>query len=65
MDEAKTDCFAYRNNGKAYCAALELLYCRDGECAFYKKKGTLCDSCNKKRFRECKSCKDARGKGMV
>ena len=41
MTRAKTDCFAYkpgRQNPrrKAECTALDKLYCRDGECRFYK-----------------------------
>ena len=43
MTRAKTDCFAYkpgRQNPrrKAECAALDKLYCRDGECRFYKEQ---------------------------
>jgi hypothetical protein len=65
MAEVKTDCFAYRYNGKAYCAGLERLYCSTEECVFYKKKGTLCESCNKARAHDCVACKNGRGKGMV
>ena len=42
MTRAKTDCFAYRPGQqkpprrKAECTALDKLYCRDGECRFYK-----------------------------
>lgn len=42
MTRAKTDCFAYRTGRqkpprrKAGCTALHKLYCRDGECRFYK-----------------------------
>lgn len=42
MTRAKTDCFAYRPGRqkpprrKAECTALDKLYCRDGECRFYK-----------------------------
>ena len=44
MTRAKTDCFAYRPGQqkpprrKAECTALDKLYCRDGECRFYKAK---------------------------
>lgn len=43
MTRVKTDCFAYRPGQqnprrKAECAALDKLYCRDGECRFYKYK---------------------------
>ena len=42
MTRVKTDCFAYRPGQqkpprrKAECTALDKLYCRDGECRFYK-----------------------------
>lgn len=42
MTKAKTDCFAYKPGQqkpprrKAECTALDKLYCRDGECRFYK-----------------------------
>lgn len=42
MTRAKTDCFAYHPGQqkpprrKAECTALDKLYCRDGECRFYK-----------------------------
>ena len=43
MTRAKTDCFAYkpgRQNPrrKAECAALDKLYCKEGECRFYKEQ---------------------------
>ena len=44
MTRAKTDCFAYKPGQqkpprrKAECTALDKLYCRDGECRFYKAK---------------------------
>lgn len=43
MTRAKTDCFAYRPGQqtprrKAECTALDKLYCRDGECSFYKDR---------------------------
>ena len=42
MTRAKTGCFAYKPGQqkpprrKAECMALDKLYCRDGECRFYK-----------------------------
>lgn len=41
MTKAKTDCFAYKPGQqnprrKAECTALEKLYCKEGECRFYK-----------------------------
>ena len=41
MTRAKTDCFAYKPGQqsprrKAECTALDKLYCREGECRFYK-----------------------------
>lgn len=43
MTRAKTDCFAYkpgRQNPrrKAECTALDKLYCKEGECRFYKDR---------------------------
>ena len=44
MTRAKTDCFAYKPGQqkpprrKAECTALDKLYCRDGECRFYKER---------------------------
>ena len=44
MTRAKTDCFAYKPGQqkpprrKAECMALDKLYCRDGECRFYKEQ---------------------------
>lgn len=43
MTKAKTDCFAYKPGQqsprrKAECTALDKLYCRDGECRFYKDR---------------------------
>ena len=44
MTRAKTDCFAYNpgqykpRRRKAECTALDKLYCRDGECRFYKEQ---------------------------
>ena len=41
--EQKTDCFAYKRGRqnprrKAECAALDKLYCKEGECRFYKEQ---------------------------
>lgn len=43
MTRAKTDCFAYKPGQqiprrKAECTALERLYCKEGECRFYKSR---------------------------
>ena len=44
MTRAKTDCFAYNpgqykpRRQKAECTAPDKLYCRDGECRFYKER---------------------------
>lgn len=43
MTKAKTDCFAYKPGQqsprrKAECTALDKLYCREGECRFYKER---------------------------
>lgn len=44
MTRVKTDCFAYKPGQqkpprrKAECMALDKLYCRDGECRFYKEQ---------------------------
>lgn len=50
------DCFAYSNiSGKPSCLALDALYCREEECAFYKSK-------KKAKTIKCKNCK---GTGVV
>lgn len=46
MTRAKTDCFAYKPGWqsprrKAECTALDKLYCRDGECSFYKEQQSV------------------------
>lgn len=44
MTRAKTDCFAYKPGQqkpprrKAECMALDKLYCKEGECRFYKDR---------------------------
>ena len=44
MTRAKTDCFAYKPGQqkpprrKAECMALNKLYCKEGECRFYKEQ---------------------------
>lgn len=59
--EIKKDCFAfYQGSGGTYCKVLSDLVCRTDKCGFYKKVGTLCDSCNEKSFHMCESCMDAR-----
>jgi len=42
MAEAMKDCFAYF---RGRCKALRELYCKNGECRFYKQRGTECDTC--------------------
>jgi hypothetical protein len=56
----KTDCFAYasrrnQNNGRKLetCMALNALYCRAGECKFYKTKERACYEC---KFTNCSGC---------
>ena len=56
----KGDCFAYIN-GK--CNALKKMYCEEGECDFYKKKGTECESCLDPSILECVNCKVIRKQG--
>lgn len=46
MTRAKTDCFAYKPGQqnprcKAECTVLDKLYCRDGECSFYKEQQSV------------------------
>lgn len=38
MAEIKKDCFAYRENMRHQCNALNQLYCAVEECPFYKNK---------------------------
>lgn len=44
MTKAKTDCFAYKpgqhkpRRKAAECTALDRMYCREGECRFYKNR---------------------------
>ena len=44
MTRAKTDCFAYKPGQqkpprrKAECTAMDKLYCKEGECRFYKDR---------------------------
>lgn len=44
MTRAKTDCFTYKPGQqkpprrKAECTALDKLYCKEGECRFYKEQ---------------------------
>jgi len=37
----KTDCFAFNNKKKLDCTALDDLYCKRGECRFYKTRETF------------------------
>ena len=59
------DCFAFREIGKSrMCLALEFMQCVNGECKFYKKDGTQCDTCLKKgNTSTCKQCKMIRQRG--
>ncbi|WP_373206484.1 hypothetical protein [Coprococcus phoceensis] len=63
--EAKKDCFAYRKvsgrMGGEKCTALKNLYCRYGECTFYKTQKEMCDKC-KQGFCKigCKECREMR-----
>lgn len=47
MTRVKADCFAYKpgqqkpRRRKAECTALDKLYCRDGECRFYKAEDAV------------------------
>lgn len=34
----KTDCFAFNNKKKLDCTVLDDLYCKRGECSFYKTR---------------------------
>ena len=59
--EAETDCFAYyRGATGTYCKVLNEMICKKRKCSFYKKAGTLCESCNPKSYHQCQSCEDAR-----
>lgn len=57
----KEDCFAYIKELRR-CKALKYLYCKDGECKFYKTKKERCDGC-----REAGSvitCHECKAKGI-
>lgn len=49
MTRAKTDCFAYKPGQqkpprrKAECMALDKLYCKEGECRFYKDRQDMAE----------------------
>lgn len=53
----KTDCFAYKKSIHN-CNALNELYCRDGECGFYRTSEEWCNSCKgaKGRALTCSEC---------
>lgn len=41
MTKAKRDCFAYKRGSRYIppeCTALDELYCKEGECRFYKRR---------------------------
>ncbi len=53
MIKAKTDCFAYKPGQhtprrKAECTALDRMYCREGECRFYKSREDVGGELNEK-----------------
>lgn len=58
----KTDCFAYKKNLNR-CGALEVLYCKDGECRFYKTKEERCEGCKKVKGRTL-TCTECVKKGL-
>lgn len=61
--EAKKDCFAYRNKGGIEkCTALKFLYCKCEECKFYKTQREMCRSCKESKGRtiSCTECKKIR-----
>lgn len=58
-ENVKCDCFAYKNDGnREKCTALKSLYCKYGECNFYKTKADLRKTCKKAtgRTRSCAEC---------
>lgn len=50
-----TDCFAYDEEtfGRPNCRALNALYCRSGECKFYKTVKQACEDCT---YSDCRNC---------
>lgn len=56
MSSVKTDCFAYRSGEggrKECCEAMNALYCKTGECKFYKTAQQACHDCT---YPDCKGC---------
>jgi hypothetical protein len=59
MSNVKTDCFAYENrvhadgSRKEICKAMTALYCKNGECKFYKSAEQACKECT---YEDCKGC---------
>lgn len=53
----KEDCFAYIPE-KRRCKALNDLYCKNGECGFYKTKANFCDKCKEStgKLIDCNDC---------
>ena len=53
----KEDCFGYVKDRKQ-CRALDRLYCKYGECGFYKTNENYCDKCKESwgRYIDCKEC---------
>lgn len=58
----KTDCFAYKKNLNK-CGALEILYCKDGDCRFYRTIDDRCNSCRGAKGRTL-SCTECAQKGL-
>lgn len=55
MSCVKTDCFAYEDRGTmgGICKALNGMYCKIGECKFYKTAEQACHECT---YPDCKGC---------
>ena len=55
--KVKHDCFAYSKELRK-CKALNDLYCRNGECKFYKTEFQRCEECKTSRTKiTCQECK--------
>lgn len=55
MSDVKTDCFSYEDRGRygGICKALNGMYCKRGECKFYKTAEQACKECT---YNDCKGC---------
>lgn len=52
--EIKKDCFAYDESEiRPKCMALNKLYCKVGECGFYKTANQACKECT---YTNCRNC---------